>query len=637
MLSAFFAFLAVFAILVFVSTVISHAESEVPEVHVEQIRQEVEFGFKKVDQNGDPVKGAKFAASYTKVELDPATDQLFEKNYKIAEWVTDGTENQKVTFDIPYDEYDEIRFPIYIDEVDVPKGYAAAFNGYWYRINYTHDVQEPDAIVEKFGLTNMVTGEKMTLENPIMITDRKAPLLVNKIDDDGNFVKGAELALYDENDELVTSWTTSGKQDEIEIKRSAYFDETMEMSGGAKYTLKEIKTPEGYEKAEDIEFIIYPDGTWEYVNDQEAGSGDGTPGGSTDPSGTGSAPVPEPDHPIVPEPCHPQVPEPTPVVLDPFADRGIDEPIIMVDIKKPEQEKQEETGDFVINKVDQDGNPLEDVEFEVYAKPVMTYDTTTEVEIEKVWKYEGASTITHTIGPDYHALATYGIDTGDKYKFPYDFMANLKAKVEIVRNGKILETFEGHDTVSNLLGDSLTHSTTEELITEVPKFEVGNPKVATDGLPHWQFEGTASETLGKITLKPGEKVTVKDSFTGSLAGEFVYVSGQTVTISGTVNEDGIGHYYNFVNGIYNTSPYIALDHDHLIFFKEKQCGDTGGNLVRNIAAKPVTIENRDGDIIVTDENGIEYDITGEKILNVVNLIQWRSQDGPDSKCPPKWK
>jgi uncharacterized surface anchored protein len=69
---------------------------------------------------------------------------------------------------------------------------------------------------------------------------------IAKVDENGNPVKGAVLAIYDKNGEPVETWTTNGTKHRI----------TAKLIAGDTYTLKELKAPEGYEKAADETFTV---------------------------------------------------------------------------------------------------------------------------------------------------------------------------------------------------------------------------------------------------------------------------------------------------------------------------------------------------------------------------------------------
>ena len=67
---------------------------------------------------------------------------------------------------------------------------------------------------------------------------------VKKVDDKNDVVKGAVLAVKDEEGNIVDQWTTDGTVHLIE-----------NLLPDTKYTLTELKVPEGYEKSPDITFM----------------------------------------------------------------------------------------------------------------------------------------------------------------------------------------------------------------------------------------------------------------------------------------------------------------------------------------------------------------------------------------------
>ena len=69
---------------------------------------------------------------------------------------------------------------------------------------------------------------------------------IAKVDENGKPVKGAILAVYDKDGKLIESWTTDGTAHRI----------TAKLIAGDTYTLKELKAPEGYEKAADETFKV---------------------------------------------------------------------------------------------------------------------------------------------------------------------------------------------------------------------------------------------------------------------------------------------------------------------------------------------------------------------------------------------
>lgn len=69
---------------------------------------------------------------------------------------------------------------------------------------------------------------------------------INKVDEKGDSIKGAVLAIYDKGGAPVETWTSDGTKHRI----------TAKLVAGETYTLKELKAPEGYEKAADETFKV---------------------------------------------------------------------------------------------------------------------------------------------------------------------------------------------------------------------------------------------------------------------------------------------------------------------------------------------------------------------------------------------
>ena len=70
-----------------------------------------------------------------------------------------------------------------------------------------------------------------------------------KVDEDGNPVKGATLRIEDADGKLIDEWVTDGSVHEV----------NRVLAVGKTYTLIETEAPEGYELAEDIEFTVSDD------------------------------------------------------------------------------------------------------------------------------------------------------------------------------------------------------------------------------------------------------------------------------------------------------------------------------------------------------------------------------------------
>lgn len=69
---------------------------------------------------------------------------------------------------------------------------------------------------------------------------------IEKVDESGAPVKGAELAILDQDGKVIETWTSDGTAHRIAAKLTA----------GETYKLREVKAPEGYEKADDQTFTV---------------------------------------------------------------------------------------------------------------------------------------------------------------------------------------------------------------------------------------------------------------------------------------------------------------------------------------------------------------------------------------------
>ena len=503
-----------------------------------------------------------------------------------------------------------------------------------------------------------------TFERILTVKDIYAPLLIEKVDEDGDPVNGARLALYDAGGNLVEEWTSGNKAHKVTgIKRPTFPDADVNpMLGGVNvgpqvYTLKETQAPEGYEKAEDVQFKLYPCGKWDYMEGSEPSVVQhslGDPTAKLKSSCDGPA--------TVGSPCGSSTIEPDPATAS--IKYSYIDPVRIVNRQAEDEEVKTVTTDgFVINKIDQYREPIPDVEFEVYAKPELTYEA--EVSVKKEWDYEGASTVTGTIGPDNHGMIPYEmywpteddilVENAGETAFPYSFISDLKAEVKIIK-GKDKQVFTGN-TLSALLGESMTKGFREEGVRGA---EIDGAHVDTGA--YWHYKGEAMEDMGSFTIKEGETVKIKETMTGSLAGNDVSllwnyyprnnVEEQSVKtiLTDRVSTGGFGSYNVFPREGYNNMPYAkAIDPVDLTFFPARSSAENpdpfgsvfkrayeNSNLVRHIAPGVITITFKDGKLIKTDADGNEEEIENNAVV-IKNIVQWRGEYGGDQKCPPKWK
>ena len=115
---------------------------------------------------------------------------------------------------------------------------------------------ERDGSVSTIGApTNVIVNQYngSTVDNQLRLVNDTLQLKIKKIDKaSGQALSGAALQLIKkENDELIAEYVTDGTVIEVPF---------YELVGGTTYILREKTAPQGYAKAEDIEFTINADG-----------------------------------------------------------------------------------------------------------------------------------------------------------------------------------------------------------------------------------------------------------------------------------------------------------------------------------------------------------------------------------------
>lgn len=118
-----------------------------------------------------------------------------------------------------------------LEETKVPDGYAKA---------------NPIIFTVKNDDTRTIemTSGQLDKDGNIVMVDQKTGVQILKVDANGKGVKDAQLAVYD-GDKKIDEWTSDGDPHAIEG-----------LVAGHKYTLKELKAPDGYKKAADQEFEV---------------------------------------------------------------------------------------------------------------------------------------------------------------------------------------------------------------------------------------------------------------------------------------------------------------------------------------------------------------------------------------------
>lgn len=168
--------------------------------------------FKKADLNGNYITGAKM--------------QLLQDGTVLQEWDTTGR-----------DEFFELKPGDYtLHEVAAPKGYILA-----------------DDITFTLSKTGEVTVDGTKVDVVTMVDKfDKYKVRIDKVDQDGNLLSGADLKVTGrENGESADitpiTWTSDDNYKEIELRPGTY-------------KLTEVKAPDCYKVAKDIEFVVTDEG-----------------------------------------------------------------------------------------------------------------------------------------------------------------------------------------------------------------------------------------------------------------------------------------------------------------------------------------------------------------------------------------
>ena len=171
---------------------------------VRMIDQQTVSKFNKVDEQGNPVRGA--------------TLQLLKASgTKVAEWITDGTAKEI-------------------------KGLTAGAN------YILRESKAPDGFVKAADVTFTVKSDGSI--TTVTMTDRQTVSQFNKVDESGNPVRGATLQLFEASGTKVAEWITDGTAKEIKG-----------LTAGAGYILHESKAPDGYATAAEISFTVKTNGS----------------------------------------------------------------------------------------------------------------------------------------------------------------------------------------------------------------------------------------------------------------------------------------------------------------------------------------------------------------------------------------
>lgn len=175
-------------------------------------------------------------------------------------------------------------FNPYIVETKAPKGYLS--NSPMYVTYKFHNPSGPAGTVtyEYNGGRHVLEIPEMSVQEPIrsgkiydtgktiLYKYKKAPLLVTSIDEAGAAVPGAEMQLLDSSGEVIAEWTSGTEVAAIDTVRPSYSyetgskesDITVLHAGPETFTVRVKQAVAGYEKPEDVIFLLNPDGTYDF-------------------------------------------------------------------------------------------------------------------------------------------------------------------------------------------------------------------------------------------------------------------------------------------------------------------------------------------------------------------------------------
>ena len=189
----------------------------------------------------------------------------------------ENIQNNESNFSFVYDNGAKIIYNFYTKENGVVEPYSKNIKT---AASTTGIILAPDADVE--GATgnhagtiiaknyNHINGEvhqkvkpitnsskaNASIINKIVEEEKKEQIFeVSKVDENGNPIIGAEVQLTDEKGNVIDKWTTTSEKHKVQS----------ELKIGEKYTIHEIKAPEGYQLARDYTFTYNGQETQEYT------------------------------------------------------------------------------------------------------------------------------------------------------------------------------------------------------------------------------------------------------------------------------------------------------------------------------------------------------------------------------------
>lgn len=196
---------------------------------------------KKALTGSDELEGAGFTLK--KINDDGTEEQ-------IADWVSDGTVHEiqlGVEDDFGDMHYLEVGKTYKLIEDNAPAGYKVA-NTITFKIN-----EDGKVIVDGVG--------EVDENNKLTVYDEETSVSFSKFSLTGrDELPGATLTIKDQAGDVVESWTSTTETHVV----------TGKLTAGREYTLIEETAPDGYTVAEEIHFVVNPDGT--VTIDGESGS-----------------------------------------------------------------------------------------------------------------------------------------------------------------------------------------------------------------------------------------------------------------------------------------------------------------------------------------------------------------------------
>lgn len=202
---------------------------------------------KKIDQNENYVENA------TLQVLDSQNNVVDQ--WKTHQQIIEIPDIVKASLDNKQSiDYDGIHYVINEEMIECTingKIYYIDINGYEtiHRISnlkegetYTlHELETPSSYLETEDI-EFVANQSQTI---VFENTKVKTVTFKKVDENQNYVKGATLCLKDEEGNVIDEWKTSDSAHVVK-----------DLIVGKTYILSESKTPIGYEKAEDITFVV---------------------------------------------------------------------------------------------------------------------------------------------------------------------------------------------------------------------------------------------------------------------------------------------------------------------------------------------------------------------------------------------